>query len=325
MVDMTTVFHAEYVWPEITALVSRAGKTHAAIAFLGFDAPQLLPLRSQDVLVVNAGARNIAAHATNPYAIEEFMMRGVDVYSSERLHAKVIATHSHAIVGSANASTTSAKSSEAVMVSDDKAIRKQVRSFVKHEIRQTGTLITPEKVEDLKKLFEESNAGQEITGVTKPGQAPHDFPWQLGRVYLTRRVEADLVEEEIAEIMSGSVRASGFRTDAIQLDSAREKYKRGDIVFFCDDDYFYPPFLIDSGVIRTKADKTRMGQITQQRTGKGRLRPSTVAKRLKAEQISLDELMQSLDDASDRLLLKRDRIEAMVKIWFPEYVAAPLD
>ncbi|MGX1591381.1 phospholipase D family protein [Glutamicibacter sp. NPDC055491] len=322
---MTTIFHAEYVWPEITALVSRAGKTHAAIAFLGQDAPQLLPLGSKDVLVVNAGARNIAAHATNPYAIEEFILRGVDVYSSERLHAKVIATDSHAIVGSANASTTSAKSSEAVVVSDNKAIRKQVRSFVEHEIRQMGTLITPEKVEDLKKLFNDSKSGQEITGVTKPGQEPHDFPWQLGRVYLAFRVEADLVEEEIAEIMSGSARVTGFRTDAIQLDSSEEKYKRGDIVFFCDDDYFYPPILVDSGVIKTKTDKTRMGQITQQRTGKGRLRPSTVAKRLKSEQISFEDLLQSLDDASDRLLLKGDRIEAMVKIWFPEYVAASLD
>ncbi|ASN37932.1 hypothetical protein CGQ24_02195 [Arthrobacter sp. 7749] len=169
------------------------------------------------------------------------------------------------------------------------------------------------------------SSNQEITGVTKPGRAPHDFPWQLGRVYLVQHVEGDLLEDEIAEIMSVSVRATGFRTDAIQLDSAKDKYKRGDIIFVHDNDYFYPPFLIDSAVIKTRADKSRMGQITQQKANKRPLRPSTISKRLKAEQISLDTLMQSLDDASDRLLLEGKTLEAMVKIWFPEFVAVPTD
>ncbi len=127
---MGTTFHGPNPWPHITRAIRTRGPRHAAIAYLGQDSPELLPLRAGDVLVVNAGAAAIRAHATSPAALAYYLGRGVRVLSSPTLHAKVIVTNRRAVIGSANATVNSTFADDAVIITDDPDIITSVRTFI---------------------------------------------------------------------------------------------------------------------------------------------------------------------------------------------------
>lgn len=114
-----TTFHGPNPWPYITAALRRRGPRHAAIAYLGIGAPDLLPLHAGDILIVNAARAAVRAHATSPTALTHFVEKGVRVLSSPNLHANVITTAEQAIVGSASASRSSTLADEAVIITDD--------------------------------------------------------------------------------------------------------------------------------------------------------------------------------------------------------------
>ncbi|MGP4990421.1 phospholipase D-like domain-containing protein [Glutamicibacter ardleyensis] len=320
METMKMDFYSEDVWPHITEIVDGAGEIHAAIAFLGNDASDRLPLKAGDVLLVNARADNVSSRATSPFAIERFINRGVKVYSSERLHAKVIATDKHAIVGSANASASSARSSEAIIVTDSTKDRRSVKEFVLREINNHGMEIIPEKLEDLKRLYKEGEAIPGITGVNTSKPQVTGFPWAVENVYLVTRCDADLTDEEREKILTGTTRPTGFNLDVMQIENVEDAYKRGDIVIFCDDTYIYPPVKIDSDVVFVNDEESRMGQATQKRRkGMRDLMRSRFSPRYVTDTESFDDLMDILDEASGHLKLSGARRDAMLRVWFPEF------
>ena len=131
------------LWLGLTPELRAKGRTYAAVAFVGVEAPKLLPLKSGDVLVVNAGDRTLSSGGTSPQAMRDFVERGVQVWSEPHLHAKVVATERGiAIVGSSNASTNSNKLHEAIAVTRDPEARRQLRGFVK------GLLDVAERVDE---------------------------------------------------------------------------------------------------------------------------------------------------------------------------------
>lgn len=298
---MTLVFHSKNVWPHITEIVSGAGRTHAAIAYIGEDASDRLPLGDGDVLLVNAGDHNVSSRATNPYALERFIKLGVEVHSSDHLHAKVIATDAHAIIGSANALASSARSSEAIVVTDCKETRKEVEEFVLQEIKNSGMEITQEKLADLKRIFDEGNPRHGITGVNTPEPITTGFPWPLGTVHLVERADGNLSDDESSAILTGSTRPTGFTLDVMQLDQVDHAFESGDIIIFC-------------------GDKSRMRQVIQQKTMRRQcLTRTTLARRFDSKQESFSDLMASLDNASGHLELEGDLRDALIRIWFPDF------
>jgi hypothetical protein len=126
---MPTTFDGQ-PWLRFTDVCRGPGPRHIAIAYIGTDAPALMPLKRGDVLVCNAGREALLSHATSPDALQQYVDRGVKVFSDEDLHAKVIATKTTALVGSANASRNSQKLDEAVVITDSAAIVCQVREHV---------------------------------------------------------------------------------------------------------------------------------------------------------------------------------------------------
>jgi hypothetical protein len=98
------------VWPTITKVCQGRGPRMAAIAYLGWQAPQLLPLKKGDVLVVNVSDAALLTHATSPEALRTYVDAGVQVSSVPSLHAKVLVTATKAVIGSANASSHSGSS-----------------------------------------------------------------------------------------------------------------------------------------------------------------------------------------------------------------------
>ncbi|WKN60037.1 hypothetical protein HJ581_0040150 [Rhodococcus opacus] len=127
---MGTTFHGPSPWPHITRAIRVRGPRHAAIAYLGEDAPALLPLRAGDLLVVNASRAAVRAHVTSPIALAYYVEAGVRVLSSPNLHANVIATSRRAVIGSANASHSSTIADEAVVITDDPEVVAAAWTFI---------------------------------------------------------------------------------------------------------------------------------------------------------------------------------------------------
>jgi hypothetical protein len=101
-------FHASKPWSEITKALKGAKKRRIAVtAYLQTGAREMLPLKSGDMLVVNASEMNVRSGSTNPSEIEKFRKNRVKCYSVADLHAKVYVADDRAFVGSANATTNS--------------------------------------------------------------------------------------------------------------------------------------------------------------------------------------------------------------------------
>lgn len=96
-------------WPAIRRDLDRHNRRSvvAAVAYIGRDAPRVMPLRSGDVLVCDASDAAVKGRLTSVAALKSFRRRGVLLFSVEGLHAKVIASATTAWVGSANASDNS--------------------------------------------------------------------------------------------------------------------------------------------------------------------------------------------------------------------------
>lgn len=317
---MTLNFHAGDVWSQITAVVESAGRTYAAISFIGQDAPDLLPLGESDVLLVNAKDSCVRSHATNPYALEEFTKRGVVVYSSDRLHAKVIATDQHAVVGSANASANSTRSSEAVIITKGLQDRKQIRDFVKREIAENGFKLNQEKLNELKRIFDEAPQPETgIPGVNNPASQVTGFPWALGPVYLVEDVGSDLTDDEESALLEGRSRETGFSLSVAQSNELGEPFEVGDIVIFCDEFTVRAPMYVDSAEIAMDSDPSRKGQIMQQKIKHRRsYARSGMKNRYDFENHSFRELMEELEESSGFMELKGAQRDNLLRVWFPE-------
>lgn len=145
-----TTFLASNIWHEIGAAV-KTGIGHAAIAYIGKDAPRLLPLGKGSVLVCDASLKAVKGGLTNPYALGEFIKRGVKVYSVGRLHAKVVAFPKVVFVGSMNASTRSAVVlQEAAIQSSDPATIAAAKAWV---LSNLGEPIGPEFAVELCEVY----------------------------------------------------------------------------------------------------------------------------------------------------------------------------
>ena len=116
---MGTPRHAPPPRPHTTATLRGPGPCRVAIAYLDHTAPDLLPLRAGDQLIVNAARPTVRAHATSPTALARFLDAGVRVLSTPNLHTGLILTGNRVIVGPASASSSSTLADETALITDD--------------------------------------------------------------------------------------------------------------------------------------------------------------------------------------------------------------
>jgi len=319
---MSMIFHSNSVWPRITEIVAQANRTYVAISFLGEDAPDRLPLRHGDTLLVNAKSSNISSGATNPYAIERFLNLGVKVYSSPSLHAKVIATDTHAVIGSANASASSASSAEAIIITDEQGIRNDVRDFVLNESKNFGSILDAELIDVLKKLYDDRPTTPQITGITFESRK---FPGSLEHVYLSRWEDADFTEDELAELKPYTKEKSRQRQpdqylDILQITSPNENFDRDDVIIWVKDGSISGPARVESDLIVLESDKSRMCQLTLNSRKYGRdLKERTVRNRYRLGPEGFDELLMKLNDNDGITKLTETEAKSLIAAWIPDY------
>ena len=146
-------FHGEKsVWPIVKVQIKKAKKSQqifAAIAYIGIDAPKIMPLRRGDVLVCNSSDEAIKQGSTSAKALNVFFERGVKIFNEPRLHGKVVVFPKRVFVGSANVSTRSRDVLyEAVVETTDPKIIGSSLSFVQRLAQEISKIDR----EDIKRL-----------------------------------------------------------------------------------------------------------------------------------------------------------------------------
>ncbi|TQC44075.1 phosphatidylserine/phosphatidylglycerophosphate/cardiolipin synthase family protein [Rhodococcus sp. WS4] len=249
---MGTTFHGPSPWPHITRAIRTRGARYAAIGYLGQDAPALLPLRTGDLLVVNASKAAIRAHATSPAALAYYLNKGVRVLSSPTLHAKVIATNTRTVIGSANASENSTLADDAVVITDDPEIIASVRKFIDSldEITEVDQVFLDDAI-----LEWEIGRAVPLPGVTGRVRTETDFlHTPVTRMFVKHAVdyEPTRTEQQVLDHQPGRHHSRGGPAAKYQLESLRldkpSGAKRGDVIIFvsADDEWIHAPAAVVS-------------------------------------------------------------------------------
>ena len=121
------------LWGEITSRVSKAKRVHAAVAYLGKNGSQLVPLKKGDRLIVDMSIGAVRQGVTNPREVQKFVKRGVHVFSRNALHAKFMVIDNVLITSSANISMNSnlVLDEAGILTSDPVAVRRALSFFDK--------------------------------------------------------------------------------------------------------------------------------------------------------------------------------------------------
>lgn len=254
---MGTTFHGPNPWPHITRAIRTRGVRYAAMAYLGHDAPELLPLRAGDVLIVNASKAAIRAHATSPAALAYYLNKGVRVLSSPTLHAKVIATNRCAVIGSTNASANSTYSDEAVIITDDPKIVADTRKFIDgiDEITEVDQVFIDNAL-----LEWEIGRAVPIPGVSgRTHNLDNDFiPKTVTRIFVKHVVdyqpsptEQHLIREQQPRHRSTAGPVAKYQLQSLRFDKP-SRITRDDVVVLvsADQEWIYPPAPVASEPIR---------------------------------------------------------------------------
>lgn len=114
------------IWPSMKK-IKEPGEMVVVVAYVTAD---LLGLGEGDILICDASNVNVASGAVSAIALESLFKAGVTLFSFTGLHAKLVLTSTHVLVGSANMTQNTSKLSEASVLSDDPVLLKQSRGFV---------------------------------------------------------------------------------------------------------------------------------------------------------------------------------------------------
>ncbi|WP_424327073.1 phospholipase D-like domain-containing protein [Gordonia sp. (in: high G+C Gram-positive bacteria)] len=301
------------LWDEITPVARRAGPRRAAIAFLGNDAPDLLgKFCSRDRLVVNAGSRALASGATSPVALETLFERGVQLRSYDRLHAKVIVTREWAVIGSSNASNSSNRSEEAVVITCDPTLVKDARTMVDGLWTQS-VVIDREFIMRAKRITKDASAaGTGVPGVIGTELFP---PRPVRRVHFAENESVEVsaeVHEAMCEARTAARRESrpGLTLES-WWDPSRSSARAEDVLirFTCDDDDcdVEQPSRI---VSKTKVPGAGNGwvYVLQSMRDRDGVWLSEVADTLIAAELDVDDLNGAIVDDPDF-------IESILELW----------
>ncbi|MET3806290.1 hypothetical protein ABIB25_003300 [Nakamurella sp. UYEF19] len=151
------LIHGRDVWMQIKGLLSGYNDVRAAIAFVGSDADQYLPLRGPATIVVNAGDAALASGATDPQVLLRWTRRGVRVHSLDSLHAKAllaVGNPSFVVVGSADVTSSSGRSfDEAVLVADESETVEELHGALQEWKRRAGEPLTEAWLQEASSRF----------------------------------------------------------------------------------------------------------------------------------------------------------------------------
>lgn len=152
------------LWPTISRLAKTSLK-RAAISYVSSD--KHLKFGDGDLLICDASDEAIKSAHTDAKILKRAFDRGAEIHSCPGLHAKVMLLNDKAIVGSANASLSSASNLiEASLLTDSPVTVAKVQSFIL-EVKSRSAVVTEETIARLMKI-DVIRAGRTPLGPKRP-------------------------------------------------------------------------------------------------------------------------------------------------------------
>jgi len=250
-----TVLHAPHPWPAITAALRHPGPRRVAIAYLDHTAPDLLPLRAGDQLIVNAARAAVRAHATSPTALAHFLDAGVQVLSTPNLHTGLIVTAEKVIVGPASASHASTIADETALITDDPDAIAAAHAFLDG---LADTAVVDEVFLDSAIAIWQIGRVVPLAGIGSRTRSEHDFlPTPVRRLFLRHLHHYTPTAEDETDSTPPAPGRGGpdprYRTEWVREDTPgpdrRTRLEPGDVVIRISDDntQLDPPAVVDTG------------------------------------------------------------------------------
>ena len=230
------------VWNHIGKCAKENKNRYVAVAYLATNASKYLHLEFGDVLVVDASESNIRSGATNPFEIDKYILNGVELYSYEKLHAKVFVFGNMALIGSANVSDNSATELTECMVefknpSTVSAARGFVRSLAVEPL-------SPEYVKYLKTIYKPPKSKNKINNKSSRKMGSNCLWVQKIHYYENTMAEQeayDIGKEKVINLLADSKK---YQIDCViykNKTTLAKDAKVGDIIIRVYEGYVYPP------------------------------------------------------------------------------------
>jgi len=137
------------IWKEINNRLVQRQKKIACIAYVTTDT---LHLSKNDTLICDASDYEIKFGATSAKILDYYFKQGVEIYTNQDLHSKLLLTSSFLVVGSANLSNKSAKYLvESAVITDNDILLSQAKSFC-HNLTKESIPLSQNDIERLLKI-----------------------------------------------------------------------------------------------------------------------------------------------------------------------------
>lgn len=177
------------IWPYIRNLCRRAASRKAAVAYITSDAH--LKLGDGDLLITDASPGAIRAGQTSARILADAMKRGAVIYSLAGLHAKILVIDGVAIIGSANASTSSAEALVEAAWATDSPSAVAMTSTLIEQFADAATRLTDARLRELLEIKVERRPYRPLTRSTGFNRRPSFSAWIVGVRELTRDYEEE--------------------------------------------------------------------------------------------------------------------------------------
>ncbi len=185
----------ERLWPEVQKLARKAKKIEAAIAY--FSSDKFLPLNAGSALIVDASPETIRSGGTSAKLLWR-LRKKIRLFDLENLHAKIILLDGQVVVGSANASQTSAdRLHEAGILTDSPRVVSQARSYF-YQLKQKAESLTERRLRELMKIKPRSRRALN-RGKQRTFSAPGEMFW-LVSAYDLDEAEYDHEQKYVEQV-----------------------------------------------------------------------------------------------------------------------------
>jgi hypothetical protein len=246
------VLVGDAVWDEIGRLARRRAARLLVVAYVGGDAPELVPPRSDDYVLVDASEKAVRCGQTSPAALMAWADAGAVVESVEDLHAKVMIFGDVAVVGSANLSRNSRdRLIEAAVVATSSPLVRQARTAVADLLTSTRAqrvLLDSSALQDLQRIYNTEPSAR------RPPPRPGGMVLTpTGRLFVMGIIEDEPFRPDEDDAVKRAFRAdrhhlgpaARFARDWMRLDRHwAEELRRGDALVRYDDQVAHPPVLV---------------------------------------------------------------------------------
>jgi hypothetical protein len=137
------------IWKKVNKLLTKRQKKIACIAYVTSDK---LKLTKGDTLICDASTFSIKFGETSAKTLEIYFNRGVNIYSNQQLHSKVLLTDNFLVIGSANLSKSSAERlTESSVITESDILISQAKAFC-HNLTEESKLLNEKDIQSLLKI-----------------------------------------------------------------------------------------------------------------------------------------------------------------------------